>query len=64
VRDRVVAEPQLGDRVRVAVEREDAAGIESTPREQIVDVLPVPVSIELDRDTAPGRLLEHDVPIR
>ena len=50
VRDRVIAEPQLPDRVRVAVERENATGVERTARELEVDVLAVPVAVELDRD--------------
>ena len=48
-------EPQLADRVRVAVEREHAAGVERPLSEPPVDVLPVPVAVELDRHPALGR---------
>ena len=52
MRDGVVAEAQLADAVGVAVEREDAARVERAPRQLVVDVLAVPVAVELDRDAA------------
>jgi hypothetical protein len=64
VRDRVVAESKLANRVRVAVEREDAPRVQRTARKQVVDVLTVPVAVELDGDTTACGLLEYDVPVR
>ena len=49
MRDRVVGEAQLADRVRVAVEREDAARLERLARETMGNILPVPLT--------PARLL-------
>ena len=59
MRDRIVRESQLPDRMSIAVEREQAAGVESLPREDVRNVLAMPVSIDLDRD-APLRRLGKD----
>jgi len=63
VGDSVIAESQLADRMRIAVEREDTAGGESAPGQAIVDVLAMPVAIQLDGDAELCRLREHGVPV-
>ena len=64
VRDGVVTEAQLASCMCVAVEGEDAARGERALGEAVVDILPVPVAIEFDSHPAPGRLREHDIPVR
>ena len=48
MRNRIIGESQLADRMRVAVERKQAAGVERLPRKHVVNVLAVPVAVELD----------------
>src|SRR5262245_18328583 len=62
VGERVLAEVELSDRVRVAVESEETAGCQRPSREREVHVLPVPVAVDLDRDVAGGGLGEHAIP--
>jgi len=50
--------------VRIAVECEHAPGFERTRREDVIDVLSMPVPVEFDRDAPVGRLLEHAIPVR
>ena len=46
----VSAYSQLGGRVRVAVEREEAPFVDGAARELVVEVLPRRVAVDLDRD--------------
>src|SRR5258708_17784953 len=48
VGDCVVGERKLGDAVRVAVEREDAAFVHRHRGQLVIDVLPAPVAVALD----------------
>jgi hypothetical protein len=64
VRNRVIGERELPDAVRVAVEREQAARIERPRRQFVIDVLPVPVAVDLDRDAACRGLTKDPSPIR
>jgi hypothetical protein len=63
VRDRVFAETQFPGRMRIAVECKQASGRQGAVRKQVVDVLPVPVAVELDGDTVLCGLLEDELPI-
>jgi hypothetical protein len=62
--NRVVGERKLADAVRVAVEREQAARIERHRRQLVIDVLPVPVAVDLDRDAACRGLSKDPSPVR
>ena len=63
VRYRIVAETELRDGVCIAVEREKAAGIEGPSRKFVVDVLPVPVAVQLDCDIQSRGLREDGIPV-
>jgi hypothetical protein len=54
---------QLGMRVRVAVEREQAAVLERTRRQLVVDVLPIPRPVNLDRHLPLRGDGEHAIPV-
>ena len=56
--------PQLRRGVRIAVEREQAAGVESLPRQDVMHVLTMPVAVDFDGDAALRRFREHPRPIR
>jgi len=49
--------------VRVAVEREQAAGLQRVGSQRVVDVLAMPVAVDLDRDPAFGCRIEHAAPV-
>src|SRR6187551_3302705 len=51
--DGVVGERELRDAVGVAVEREDAARVHRDRRQLVVDVLTMPVAVDLDGDVTP-----------
>ena len=61
--DSGLREDPLVRRVRVAVEREDAASIERTARELVIDVLTTRVAIDLDRNGSLGCCLEDSIPV-
>ena len=50
--------------VRVAVEREDAAGVQRAARQHMVDVLPPRIAVDLDRDGRARGGLEDAIPVR
>src|SRR5437762_10582119 len=49
--------------MRIAVEREQAPGVERVTRELVVDVLTMPVAVQLDGDPALRRDLEDARPV-
>src|SRR5690349_9312510 len=63
MRQRILAEPQLGNRVCVAVQREDAAGLERPAGEHVIDILAVPVAVQFDRHFQARGDLEYSVPV-
>ncbi len=63
MRNRIIAEAQLSDRMRVTVEREDAPGIERLTGQLEVDVLAVPVAVQFDGDPALRCRFEHAQPV-
>src|SRR5262249_60139239 len=64
VRQRIILVPQLAARMRVAVEREQAAGVERLARERVIQVLAIGIAVELDRDLMALRFSEYLVPAR
>jgi len=64
VRDGVVGERVFGDAVRVAIERKETAFLEGNRGKLVVDVLPMPIAVDLDRNVPLRRLLEHPAPVR
>src|SRR5688572_20397250 len=63
VRDGDVDEVELGMRMRVAVEREQAAVLERARRQLVMDVLSIPRSVDLDRHLPLRGNLEHAIPV-
>ena len=64
VRDRVVGEWQLGDAVRVAVERKDAARLHRDRGELVIEILTMPVAVDFDGDVERAAACEHPIPVR
>jgi len=64
VRDRGVRILEFSAAVRVAVEREHAAGVYRTACKRVIDVLPRRIAVDLDRDLVSGGLREDTWPIR
>src|ERR1700719_53001 len=64
MRDRGLREFPFRGRVRVAVEREDAAGAERAARQPVIDVLTSRIPIDLDRHGCARRRLEDTLPVR
>ena len=54
---------QLARRVRVAVEREQAAGSQRVAGQRVVQILARRIAVDLDRDPAGRRRLEHQRPL-
>ena len=54
---------ELRGRVRVAVEREQAAGADRARRQRVVDVLARGIAVDLDRDAGARGLCEYRVPV-